>query len=129
MHRSVGAIIRKDGKILMLDRVDPPFGWACSCGHVEEGEDIKEALKRETMEETGLKIKDFKLIAHEFVPWNECKRGEKGHDFFIYEILDWTGEVKNNYESKKIDWFSSEDIKLIKLEEVWQYFVDKLNLI
>ncbi len=33
-RRSVGAIIEKDGKFLMIDRVNPPYGWAGVAGHV-----------------------------------------------------------------------------------------------
>lgn len=129
MHRSVGAIIRKNEKILMLDRVNPPFGWACPCGHAEEGGSPEDAIDREVLEETGLKIKDFKLVAHEFIPWNECKQGVKGHDFFIYEIFDWEGDIKSNYESKKIGWFNAEEIKDMKLEKTWRYFIEKLDII
>lgn len=129
MHRSVGAIIRKNGKILMLDRINPPFGWACPAGHVEEGESPEDAIKREVLEEVRIVVKDFKLVAHEFIPWNECKNGVKGHDFFIYEIMDWDGNVKINYESKNIGWFIPEEIKKMKLEETWRYFIEKLKII
>lgn len=128
MHRSVGAIIKKNGKILMLDRVNPPFGWACPCGHIEETEEIKDALKREVLEETGLKINDFKLVIHEFIPWNKCKEGVKGHDFFIYEVLDWEGEIEGNYESKGMRWIGKEEFENIESEETWYYFIKKCNL-
>ena len=128
MHTSVAGIIKQDGKMLLLDRVNPPFGWAPPCGQVEDGEEMEEALKREVLEESGLGVRKAKLIHHEFLAWNECKRGVRGHDFFIYEILEWEGEVRQNYESKKIGWFSPEEMKELTLEPAWDYFLKKINI-
>lgn len=128
MHRSVAAVIKKDGRILMLDRVNFPFGWACPCGHIEENETPEEALIRETKEEVGIDVEKYGLIHHEFIEWNECKRGVRGHDFFVYEITRWSGEMKGNFESKGMRWISKEEIKNLQLEPVWGYFVKKLDL-
>lgn len=128
MHRSVAAIIRKDEKILMLDRINFPFGWACPAGHVEENEDPENAMVREVKEEVGINAKKYKLLLHEFVEWNECKKGVRGHDFFVYEILDWDGKIKGNFESKGLKWISKNEIENMQLEPVWDYFIKKLNL-
>lgn len=130
MHRSVAAIIKNDkGDILMLDRKNFPFGWACPAGHVEENETPEEALQREAKEETGLDVEDFKLAIHEFLDWNECKRGVKGHDFFVFEVTKWNGGTKRNFESKDLQWKSVEEIKNLKLEPAWEYFLKKLEII
>ena len=128
MHRSVAAVIKKDGKFLMIDRVNFPFGWACPAGHIEENEESEEALKREVKEEVNIDVKKFKLMLHDFIEWNECKRGIRGHDFFVYEVTEWGGDEKANFESKGMKWIGKEEIKEMKLEEVWDYFVKKLNL-
>ena len=128
-HKSVGAIIKKNGKILMLDRAMFPFGWACPAGHVKKSEKEEEALKREIKAETNIKIKDFKLIAHEFIDWNECRKGVKGHEWFLYEIKSWEGEVKSNNESKEIGWYSKKEILELELETVWNYWFSKFKII
>ncbi|MDO8241031.1 MAG: NUDIX hydrolase [Candidatus Moranbacteria bacterium] len=131
MHRSVAAIIKNEkDEILMLDRKNFPFGWACPAGHVEEGEEPEEAMVREVQEETGLDVTKFKLILHEFLDWNECKRGVKGHDFFVYEITGWTGEIEQNkLESKDLQWKTISEIKNMQLEPAWEYFLTKLKMI
>lgn len=131
MHRSVAAIIKNDkGEILMLDRRNFPYGWACPAGHVEEGETPEEALKREVKEETGLGAKNIELIVHEFLDWNECKHGVKGHDFFVYEVSQWQGEIlQNKLESKDLQWKSIAEIKNLKLEPAWEYFLKKLKIV
>lgn len=128
-HKSVGAIIKKKDKILMLDRAIFPFGWACPAGHVKKGEKIEDALKREIFEETNIKIKECKLIANEFIEWNECRKGVKGHEWFLYEILAWEGEVKSNNEAKNIGWYSRKEILELELETVWNYWFSKLKII
>ena len=131
MHVSVGAIIKnEDNKILMLDRAYFPFGWACPAGHVDKNEDPEQALKREIKEETNLDIKTYKLLIHEFVEWNKCIKGVKGHDWYVYEIGEWQGKIKQNKrEVKEINWFSPDEIKKLKLEQIWQYWFKKLRII
>lgn len=58
--------IEQDGKYLMLYRnkrkEDVNAGkWIGIGGHLEEGETPEECLLREALEETGLKLKEFKL--------------------------------------------------------------------
>jgi len=114
----------------MMDRKNFPFGWACPAGHIEENEMPEEALQREVKEETGLDVDDFKLVVHEFLDWNECKRGVKGHDFFVYEISEWEGEIhQNKLESKDLKWQPASEIKNLKLEPAWEYFLKKLKII
>ncbi len=62
MHYSAGVIVTHDGKILMLDRKNPPPGFACPAGYVDEGEDPKSAALREVFEETGIKLPDAVFI-------------------------------------------------------------------
>lgn len=130
MRKVVGALIRNRGnKILLLDRVNIPYGWAGPAGHVDKGETLDESLIRETKEEVGLDLIDYKLVGHELVPWNNCRK-HKGHEWHIYEVIKWQGElIPPSKEAKDIKWFTVNEIKLIKLEPVWQYWFKKLNII
>lgn len=130
MHTSIGAIIKKEDKILLINRAAFPFGWACPAGHKNKNETLEQALKREIKEEVGLEINNFKLLIHEFVDWNECVKGVKGHDWYVYEAGEWEGEVKRDMrETKDIGWFSVDEIKQLDLEEIWQYWFKKLGII
>ncbi len=129
MHTSVGAIIEKDGKILMLDRKNFPYGWACPAGHKEENEKPEEALIREALEETGLKIKKYKLLFHEFISWNECNRGEKGHHWYVFKAVSWESDIRKNEEAKEMKWIEKSEISKLLLEEIWAYIFKKLGII
>ena len=100
MHKSVGAIIKNDkGEILLIERVRLPFGWAIPAGHVEDGEDWEAAIRREVLEEVGLTITENKLLFTDFLDWNKCSRGVVGHDFRVYEVLKWYGELNDKFRN------------------------------
>ncbi|MBI5358165.1 NUDIX domain-containing protein [Candidatus Amesbacteria bacterium] len=50
MHYSVGALIKRSDKYLLIDRAIPPFGFAGIAGHIDENETPLQALAREVKE-------------------------------------------------------------------------------
>ncbi len=59
-HRvAVDAIIEKDDEIVLIQRDREPFKgqWALPGGHVEDGEQVRDTVRREAREETGLDVK------------------------------------------------------------------------
>jgi ADP-ribose pyrophosphatase YjhB (NUDIX family) len=59
-----GAIVEFDGGIVLIQRaIEPGYGrWTFPGGFVERGEVAEEAAARETLEETGLKIKTTGIV-------------------------------------------------------------------
>ncbi len=57
---TVDGIVEYEGGIVMIERSNPPFGWALPGGFVDYGESVEEAVAREVKEETSLTFADFK---------------------------------------------------------------------
>jgi 8-oxo-dGTP diphosphatase len=61
---AVGAVILRDGQVVLVRRSRPPrlHEWSIPGGKVEWGESVEQALRREIREETGLEIEPLGLI-------------------------------------------------------------------
>lgn len=59
---TVDIIIEYNNGIILIERRNPPFGWALPGGFVDYGETLEEAARREAKEETSLEVHDLKLL-------------------------------------------------------------------
>ena len=121
MHTSVGALICREGKYLLVDRAVFPLGWAPVAGHVDVGEELKGALAREVSEEVGLTVVRSSLLHTEEVDGNTCSKSVDVHAWSVF-LCDVTGDVVVNSEVKSFGWFSVDEILQLELEDVWRYF-------
>jgi len=68
---TVDAIIEMNDGIVLVERKYPPLGWAIPGGFVDKGESLLEAVKREALEETSLKIEVLDLFHIYSRPWRD----------------------------------------------------------
>jgi len=71
----VDAIIEVAGGIVLVERSNPPFGFALPGGFVDYGESLEEAVRREAAEETGLELTDLR----QFHTYSEPSRDPRFH--------------------------------------------------
>lgn len=133
MHYSVGAVIKRDGKYLLIDRRYEPLGFAGLAGHIDEGEGPEQALVREVKEESGLKIEKYYLLYCGRVEGNSCHWGINVHYWYLY-ACEASGEaVWNKEEEKSMGWYAAEQIKEMqkngKFEPVWERWFKKLGVV
>ena len=53
---TVDIIIEVNGRIILINRKNPPYEWAIPGGYVDYGKSLEEAAIREAEEETSLKV-------------------------------------------------------------------------
>jgi len=110
-NTSVGMIIRKDNKILLIERKKPPFGFAPPAGHVDNHGSFEQAAKDEVNEEVGLTVVGLKLIT-EGRRENYCRRRSgTWHYWKLYEV-EVQGDLKpSDDETKQAGWYSKEEVE------------------
>lgn len=59
---TVDIIIEISDGIILIERKNPPYGWALPGGFVDYGERLEDAAVREALEETSLKVSGLKLL-------------------------------------------------------------------
>ncbi len=59
---TVDIIIEINSGIVLIERKNPPHGWALPGGFVDYGESLESAAIREAAEETSLKVTDLLLL-------------------------------------------------------------------
>jgi 8-oxo-dGTP diphosphatase len=59
---TVDIIIEYGGGIVMIERKNPPYGWALPGGFVDCGETVEHAAGREAREETGLGLEGMRMF-------------------------------------------------------------------
>lgn len=109
-NTSVGMIVKKEGKILLIERKKFPYGFAPPAGHLD-GDTYETAARRELKEEVGLNSRRICLLT-EGRKDNPCRRqGGSWHYWKIFEVKA-AGKIKrNNKETKQAGWYSGKEIQ------------------
>lgn len=130
VKKTVGALIEKNGKFLLLKRANTKTFcdyWTLPAGSVENDENIKDAVKREVKEETNLDF--FKPILFKIYYEDFSQFDWKAKTSIFYG--EFAGRVRINEESSEFGWFSLDEIKNMKLsfnhKEIIREFVKNGN--
>ena len=105
----VGAIIVEGDRGLLVERgQEPQKGcWSLPGGLVEIGEHLKDAVRREVFEETGLEVEPLSV----FEVFERIMRDETGRPEYHYVLIDYLcrvrgGELKAASDVRRAAWVS-----------------------
>jgi 8-oxo-dGTP diphosphatase len=94
MKRVVAALIWREGKILVCQRTrhqPMPLKWEFPGGKIEEGEQPRDALRRELEEELGITA----AIGDEVVRLQHRYPGGNSVELRFFEVREYSGELEN----------------------------------
>jgi ADP-ribose pyrophosphatase YjhB (NUDIX family) len=114
----VGAIIIKDGRVLLVKRGHPPLAgeWSIPGGVLEVGETLREATIREAREETCLAVEPAVLLG----VYDRVLRDDDGRTLYHYVLIDFLcrrvgGEARAADDADEVRWFTPEETGALTL--------------
>ncbi len=110
--------------IVLIERLNLPYGWALPGGFVDYGESVEAAAVREAKEETALDV----ALVEQFYVYSDPKRDERKHTLSVVFIATAVGapiaqddakslSVVNPWEMPQTLCFDHGQI----LQDYWQY--------
>ncbi len=108
MKRVVAAIIEKHGKLLVCQRTrhqTMPLKWEFPGGKIEEGEQPRDALRRELEEELGIHAQ----VGDEIARLQHTYPNGTAVELRFYIVREYNGEMENRI-FRDLQWSAPQDL-------------------
>ena len=108
------------GSILLVERGKHPLKgyWSIPGGLVETGETLDEAVRREVLEETGLRVKPVEM----FEVFERVMKDARGRTEYHYLLLDYVctvtgGTLRAGDDVARVEWVTRGHLRDYKMTE------------
>ena len=91
----------EDGRIVLIERKNPPHGWAIPGGFVDYGESLETAATREAREETALDVE----LHEQFYSYSDPRRDPRFHTVSTVFIASARGQPEGRDDAKRAELF------------------------
>jgi 8-oxo-dGTP diphosphatase len=95
-----------DGDVVLIERKNPPQGWALPGGFVDYGESVETAAVREAKEETCLDVR----LVEQFHAYSDPSRDPRHHTVSIVFIATANGIPRGADDAKVARTFGEDEI-------------------
>jgi len=92
--------------VFLVERKNPPHGWALPGGFVEWGESLEEAARREGEEETSLRIR----VEEQFRAYGDPDRDPRFHTITVVFAAVGTGDARGADDARSVRFFRWEEL-------------------
>lgn len=92
--------------IVLIERRNPPPGWAIPGGFVDVGESIEQAAVREAREETALEVRLMILLG----VYSDPKRDARGHTASVVYVAAAQGTPRALDDAAAVEVFNPENL-------------------
>ena len=103
---TVDILIELPDGIVLIERKNPPHGWAIPGGFVDYGESLEEAAVREAREETGLHVQ----LVRQFHTYSDPKRDPRFHSISTVYIARAQGTPEAKDDAREVGIFSRRNL-------------------
>jgi len=103
---TVDIIIELVDGIVLIERKNPPYGWAIPGGFVDAGETLENAAAREALEETSLKVR-LKTQLHAY---SAPERDPRFHTISVVFVAESNGVPSARDDAKGIGVFTEKSL-------------------
>lgn len=87
--------------IVLIERLNPPLGWAIPGGFVDYGESVETAARREAQEETGLTVE----LVDQFHVYSDPQRDPRQHTLSVVFLATAIGTPQAGDDAKNLELF------------------------
>lgn len=118
-------IDRPSRPIVLIERHNPPYGWALPGGFVDYGESVETAARREAQEEVSLAVE----LIEQLQVYSDPRRDPRQHTLSVVFIATATGTPQAASDAKDIGVFHSWEVPEAQLcfdhaqilKDYWRY--------
>ena len=119
---TVLCLLEDNDKILLQNRVKEDWqGYALPGGHVEPGEMFVDAVIREMQEETGLEIRNPRLVGVKQFPIEDGR-----YVVLLFKATQWSGTLKSSDEGT-MEWLEYSRLPAVNTARDLETLVNMMN--
>lgn len=123
---TVGALIfDSEGNLLLIRSHKWLDNYVVPGGHIELGENIEEALRREVKEETGLDVYDIEFLCIQEFIYDDTFWEKKHFIFFDYVCKTSSKKVALNDEAYEYTWVSLQEALELPIDPYTKCAIEK----
>jgi 8-oxo-dGTP diphosphatase len=124
----VGAVIIREDRVLLVRRATEPLKgeWSVPGGMLELGEKLRDGVRREVLEETGLEVEPGEVLD----VFDSIFRDEQGRTQYHYVLIDYLcrlllGEAKAGSDVSEVRWVQEHELAAMGLRDSIEQVVRK----